>query len=71
MASHIDFSGGQHLQASSSSSLGKCSFCFCVFSSKCRWNFRWALNSVIAKRALRIQKGIMAARDKRMKTLTE
>ena len=31
----------------------------------------WPLNSYIAKRSIRIQKGLMAARDKRMGVLNE
>lgn len=31
----------------------------------------WPLNSFIAKRSIRIQKGVMAARDKRMGVLNE
>jgi hypothetical protein len=31
----------------------------------------WPLNSFIAKRSVRIQKGVMAARDKRMGVLNE
>jgi hypothetical protein len=31
----------------------------------------WPLNSYIAKRSIRIQKGLMATHDKRMSALTE
>jgi hypothetical protein len=31
----------------------------------------WPLNSFIAKRSIRIQKGVLAARDKRMGVLNE